>query len=79
MLAVPPLPTGQVRAADHSKGDLPYPGQRGHQNAHEQCYDRNNDQQLNQCKTFFLHLFLLFLFEIRSTDRFKLRFGLHFI
>jgi hypothetical protein len=34
-------------AADHSKGNLPYPGQRGHQDAHEQCYDRDNDQQLD--------------------------------
>ena len=39
--------TGQVCSADHSEGNLPYPGQRGHQNAHEQCYDRNYDQQLN--------------------------------
>jgi len=44
--------TGQVRAADHSEGDLPYPGQSRHQDAHQQSYDRDHDQQLNQCKTF---------------------------
>jgi len=43
----------------------------------EQSDDRNHDQQLNQCKTFLLHFFLLFLSEIRTPDRLQLRFGLH--